>query len=97
MQDSLNQFNTNDIRILLQPLYVTWKGETGGDSGGLRREWFTMLIKSLTDPLKGLFQLTPSQKAITINVLSISIPDYIQYFRLIGIILGKVNSIFSKY
>lgn len=49
LQDSIVHFKQHDLDVLL-PIRVTFEGEPGVDGGGPRREYFTLLLKSLISP-----------------------------------------------
>ncbi|KAI0228425.1 putative E3 ubiquitin-protein ligase HERC4 [Lamellibrachia satsuma] len=45
--------NTSDLK---KPLKVVFLGEEGLDAGGVRKEFFLLLLQDLTDPKYGMFQ-----------------------------------------
>lgn len=49
---------------LFKSLKVEFVGEPGIDAGGLRKEWFLLLTKSLYDPLNSLFVYVPESRQI---------------------------------
>jgi len=68
---------------------VEFQGEEGYDAGGLKREFYSIIVRELFDPRNGLFQvaenginLQPSPEA---RVLS----NHLRYLELAGFILAK--------
>lgn len=86
--DSLNYLKSHQ-RDLLKSLRIEFINEPGIDAGGLRKEWFLLLTKSLFDPLNGLF--TDSNE-IDLSWFAIHPQDFElendELYYLFGIVLG---------
>lgn len=61
----------------------------GIDYGGVTREWVTMLIKEITDPRLGLFELNANELAFQPSRMSYLVPNHLEIFRRLGIFVGK--------
>ena len=70
---------------LKKPLKVVFEGEPGIDEGGVRKEFFMLVIKELFDPQFGMFIYNEKKRIYWFNGLSIE-PNI--NFELIGIITG---------
>ncbi len=66
-------------------LRVHFTGEEGVDAGGLRKEWFLMLVRDIFDPNHGLFNYDEESNTCYFNSNSFETSD--QYF-LVGALLG---------
>ncbi|CAJ0914000.1 17310_t:CDS:2, partial [Entrophospora sp. SA101] len=84
IQDSLNQISENVID-LKKSLRIVFIGEDGVDGGGLRKEWFLLLIRRLFDPQYGMFTWDEDSKYCWFNPASFENSD--QYY-LVGVIVG---------
>ena len=54
IQDTLQQIQLKENKDLRKPLKVKFRGEPGVDEGGLRKEFFMLLVKELFDPKYGI-------------------------------------------
>jgi E3 ubiquitin-protein ligase HECTD2 len=70
---------------LKKGLRVHFSGEEGVDAGGLRKEWFLMLVRDIFDPNHGLFVYDDESNTCYFNPNSFETSD--QYF-LVGALLG---------
>jgi E3 ubiquitin-protein ligase HECTD2 len=70
---------------LKKGLRVHFTGEEGVDAGGLRKEWFLMLVRDIFDPNHGLFVYDDESNTCYFNPNSFETSD--QYF-LVGALLG---------
>ena len=70
---------------LKKGLRVHFSGEEGVDAGGLRKEWFLMLVRDIFDPNHGLFVYDEESNTCYFNPNSFETSD--QYF-LVGALLG---------
>ena len=61
-------------------------------SGGLRREFYSLIAKELFDPQFGLFRLSENKLSIQPNPLASIVPNYLLYFEFAGLMLAKVNN-----
>ncbi|MCJ1274765.1 putative E3 ubiquitin-protein ligase [Puttea exsequens] len=66
-------------------LKIEFKGEEGLDSGGLRKEWFLLLVREVFDPEHGLFIYDDESQYCYFNPNTFETSD--QFF-LVGVLLG---------
>lgn len=66
-------------------LRIEFRGEEGVDAGGLRKEWFQLLVKDVFNPDHGLFVFDEDSQYCYFNPHTFETTD--QYF-LIGVVLG---------
>ena len=66
-------------------LRIDFIGEEGLDSGGLRKEWFLLLVRDVFDPEHGLFVYDDESRYCYFNANSFETSD--QFF-LVGVVLG---------
>lgn len=91
--DSLRSIE-NHQRDLKKSLRVEFVDEPGVDAGGLRKEWFLLLTKSLFNPMNGLFSYVEESRlswfAISPikNDLRDGFPHHSQLYYLFGIVIG---------
>lgn len=57
----LMQYGTGDLK---KPLKVKFQGEEAEDAGGVRKEFFMLLLKDLLDPKYGMFRVFDDSRAI---------------------------------
>lgn len=69
-----------------KPLKIIFDGEDGVDAGGVRKEFFQVVTRSLLDPSYGMFKYSEDTRLLYLSADSI---DTSQEFELIGILLGK--------
>ncbi|XP_053683215.1 probable E3 ubiquitin-protein ligase HERC4 isoform X2 [Sabethes cyaneus] len=86
VQDTLRelaQYAANDLK---KPLKVRFHGEEAEDAGGVRKEFFMLLLKDVLDPKYGMFKTYEDSRAIWFT------EDYFDnedpMFALIGILCG---------
>ncbi|KAJ2958616.1 hypothetical protein NQZ79_g5793 [Umbelopsis isabellina] len=84
IDDSLRQLAQNETD-LKKSLKIEFVGEDGVDAGGLRKEWFLLLVRSLFDPQFGMFTYDDESTFCWFNPASFENED--QYF-LVGIVIG---------
>ncbi|KAI9655087.1 MAG: putative E3 ubiquitin-protein ligase [Bathelium mastoideum] len=88
VEDSLQQISAavgssdNEVK---KGLRVQFVGEEGVDVGGLRKEWFLMLVREIFDPNHGLFVYDDDSKFCYFNPYSFETSA--QYF-LVGVAIG---------
>ncbi|EHA48235.1 ubiquitin-protein ligase E3A [Pyricularia oryzae 70-15] len=66
-------------------LRITFRGEEGVDAGGLRKEWFLLLVREVFNPDHGLFVYDDDSHYCYFNPNSFETSD--QYF-LVGVVFG---------
>ncbi|KAI9266929.1 hypothetical protein BDA99DRAFT_507009 [Phascolomyces articulosus] len=84
IDDSLRQLAQNELD-LKKSLRIEFIGEEGVDAGGLRKEWFLLLVRSLFDPQYGMFTYDEDSNLCWFNPTSFE--NESQYF-LVGTVLG---------
>ncbi|KAK2591197.1 putative E3 ubiquitin-protein ligase [Conoideocrella luteorostrata] len=73
---------TEDIK---KGLRITFKGEEGIDGGGLRKEWFLLLIREVFNPDHGMFLYDEDSQYCYFNPNTFETSD--QFF-LVGVVMG---------
>ncbi|KAF4983749.1 hypothetical protein FZEAL_901, partial [Fusarium zealandicum] len=66
-------------------LRITFRGEEGVDAGGLRKEWFLLLVREVFNPDHGLFLYDEDSQYCYFNPNSFETSD--QFF-LVGVVMG---------
>lgn len=66
-------------------LRIEFKGEEGIDAGGLRKEWFLLLVRDVFNPEHGMFSYDEDSQFCYFNPNSFETTD--QFF-LVGVVLG---------
>ncbi|KAG7285282.1 hypothetical protein NEMBOFW57_009903 [Staphylotrichum longicolle] len=66
-------------------LKINFKGEEGVDAGGLRKEWFLLLVREVFNPDHGMFLYDEDSHYCYFNQLSLE-PS--EQFFLVGVVLG---------
>ncbi|KAK9469372.1 hypothetical protein V1512DRAFT_256094 [Lipomyces arxii] len=84
IEDSLRQISNNEME-LKKGLKIEFVGEDGVDAGGLRKEWFLLLVREMFDPLNGMFAYDEESNYCWFNHSTFETSD--QYF-LVGVVLG---------
>lgn len=56
LQDTLSRLVQVDMPSLKKPLVVKFQGEEGQDAGGVRKEYFMLILKEVVDPKYGMFR-----------------------------------------
>ncbi|KAK7205250.1 hypothetical protein BZA70DRAFT_279422 [Myxozyma melibiosi] len=84
IDDSLRQISNNEME-LKKGLKIEFVGEDGVDAGGLRKEWFLLLVREMFDPMNGMFIYDEESNYCWFNHSTFETAD--QYF-LVGVVLG---------
>ncbi|KAK9475219.1 uncharacterized protein V1510DRAFT_410368 [Dipodascopsis tothii] len=84
IEDSLRQISSNEME-LKKGLKIEFLGEDGVDAGGLRKEWFLLLVRDVFDPMNGMFTYDEESHYCWFNNSTFETSD--QYF-LVGVVLG---------
>ncbi|PGH19174.1 hypothetical protein AJ80_04143 [Polytolypa hystricis UAMH7299] len=66
-------------------LRIEFLGEEGVDAGGLRKEWFLLLVREVFDPLHGLFIYDEDSQYCYFNPYCL---ESSEQFFLVGVVLG---------
>ncbi|GAV54391.1 hypothetical protein ZYGR_0AL01230 [Zygosaccharomyces rouxii] len=91
--DSLRSIE-NHQRDLMKSLRVEFVNEPGVDAGGLRKEWFLLLTRSLFNPMNGLFSYVEESRLSWFAISPIrnssrdGFPSDSQLYYLFGIVIG---------
>eukprot|EP01108_Squamamoeba_japonica_P007794 TRINITY_DN6751_c0_g1_i1.p2 TRINITY_DN6751_c0_g1~~TRINITY_DN6751_c0_g1_i1.p2 ORF type:complete len:170 (+),score=126.78 TRINITY_DN6751_c0_g1_i1:2-511(+) len=84
VEDSLRALGRATTADLRKPLRVAFSGEDGVDEGGVRKEWFQLLVSEIFDAKYGMF----SYDAATHTHWFRRESDDLLYYNLIGTLLG---------
>ena len=84
IEDTLNEIASKDINFHSE-LRIKFKGEKGVDIGGVKKEFFLLLIRQIFDPNYGMFSYNKKTRLFWFNHYSFE-PEI--KFELIGIIFG---------
>lgn len=85
VSDTLTQIMKCGPYDLKKPLKVVFHGEEGVDAGGVRKEFFLLLLTEILDPKYGMFTYIEESQTIWFNDLSF---EESPMFLLIGVICG---------
>ncbi|KAF9330992.1 putative E3 ubiquitin-protein ligase [Podila minutissima] len=84
IEESLTQLSRNEMD-LKKSLRIEFIGEDGVDAGGLRKEWFLLLVRQLFDPQFGMFVYDDQSSYCWFNPASFESHDQ---FYLVGVVIG---------
>lgn len=85
VRDTMLQISNHDTSQLKKPLRVEFVGEEAEDAGGVRKEFFMLLLKEIFDPVYGMFKQSEETNMIWFS--NNPFEDDIMYY-LIGAIYG---------
>ncbi|CAL4099631.1 unnamed protein product, partial [Meganyctiphanes norvegica] len=85
VQDTINQLLFHGITDFKRPLRVTFIGEEAEDAGGVRKEFFLLLIREILNPDYGMFTEFTETRAIWFREGAIETDAT---YALIGIVCG---------
>ena len=85
VNNALNQLSQVDVASLKKPLQVKFQGEEGEDAGGVRKEFFMLILKEILDPKYGMFRNYAESRLMWFA--EIQIETDAMYF-LVGLICG---------
>ncbi|XP_049870394.1 probable E3 ubiquitin-protein ligase HERC4 [Pectinophora gossypiella] len=85
VRDTMLQISNHDTSQLKKPLRVEFVGEEAEDAGGVRKEFFLLLLKEIFDPVYGMFQTSDETNMIWFS--NNPFEDDVMYY-LIGAIYG---------
>ena len=84
IEDTLNEVSKPDINFQ-NKLKIKFQGEQGVDEGGVRKEFFILLIRQIFDPNYGMFSYNKKTRLYWFNHYTF---EPIIKYELIGIIIG---------
>ncbi|CAO3563333.1 unnamed protein product [Mortierella alpina] len=84
IEESLTQLSRNEMD-LKKSLRIEFVGEDGVDAGGLRKEWFLLLVRQLFDPQYGMFIYDDQSSYCWFNPASF---ESLDQFYLVGVVIG---------
>ncbi|EDO34592.1 predicted protein [Nematostella vectensis] len=85
VQDTLTQITTQSPYDLKKPLKVIFANEEAVDAGGVKKEFFLLLLTEILDPKYGMFTYLEDSQTIWFNDLTF---EESPMFLLIGVICG---------
>ncbi|KAH7828092.1 putative ubiquitin-protein ligase 1 [Monocercomonoides exilis] len=91
VQSSLDSFMKSDPNEYYKDIHVVFENEKGVDVGGVRREWFSLIIPAITNPDYGLFatDVTNSNRMSISHLASDAQDDPAYLFRFVGYLMAK--------
>jgi ubiquitin-protein ligase E3 A len=85
LEDGLAEVGRQRPRDLLKPLRVHFIGEDGIDAGGVKKEFFQLLVTELLSPDYGMLVYLPESRTYWFHAASLEGEDA---FMLLGLVLG---------
>jgi len=85
VQDTIRELGSCDCNDYKKPLKIKFCGEEAEDAGGVKKEFFMLLLKEILDPNYGMFRYYEETR--TVWFIEMSFEDEIMYF-LIGVLCG---------
>lgn len=88
VRDALREISRHvnrDPEVVVQPLLVNFIGEEGLDYGGVKKEFFQLMIKELFDPKYGMFEPHEDTRVYWFRRSTFDTPAE---FNLLGLIVG---------
>ncbi|CAH2071120.1 unnamed protein product, partial [Iphiclides podalirius] len=85
VRDTMMQISSHDTSQLKKPLRVEFVGEEAEDAGGVKKEFFMLLLKEIFDPVYGMFKQSEETNMIWFS--NNPFEDDVMYY-LIGAIYG---------
>lgn len=85
VNDTIREICACDVKDLKKPLKVKFLGEEGEDAGGVRKEFFLLLMKEMLDQKYGMFQEHEESRLIWFASNSFEDPEM---YKLVGTICG---------
>ncbi|XP_026322032.1 probable E3 ubiquitin-protein ligase HERC4 isoform X2 [Hyposmocoma kahamanoa] len=85
VRDTMLQISNHDTSQLKKPLRVEFVGEEAEDAGGVKKEFFLLLLKEIFDPVYGMFKQSEETNMIWFS--NNPFEDDVMYY-LIGAIYG---------
>jgi len=88
VEDTVAKLRQADPAGMRFPLRVRFDGEEGLDEGGVRREFFQVLIRQLFDEAYAMFVCNSESRTVWFNMASLETPDTDAMYRVCGIVIG---------
>lgn len=85
VEDTIREICMYQPKDLKKPLKVKFHGEEAEDAGGVRKEFFMLLIKEILDPKYGMFKEFEDSRAVWFSEHSFEEEGM---FKLIGTLIG---------
>lgn len=85
VNDTIREICSCNVKDLKKPLKVKFFGEEAEDAGGVRKEFFLLLMKEILDQKYGMFQEYEESRLIWFASLSFEDPEM---YKLVGTICG---------
>ncbi|BES87517.1 e3 ubiquitin-protein ligase [Nesidiocoris tenuis] len=85
IQDTIAQLSNYSDVDYKKPLRITFIGEEAEDAGGVKKEFFLLLLREILDPKYGMFKEEPETNSIWFS--QDSFEDEIMYY-LVGLVCG---------
>ncbi|XP_021187331.1 probable E3 ubiquitin-protein ligase HERC3 isoform X2 [Helicoverpa armigera] len=85
VRDTMTQISNHETSQLKKPLRVEFVGEEAEDAGGVKKEFFLLLLKEIFDPVYGMFKQSEETNMIWFS--NNPFEDDVMYY-LIGAIYG---------
>jgi len=85
VQDALSRLASVHVHDFKKPLLVKFAGEEGQDAGGVRKEFFMLILKEVIDPKYGMFQYFDESRLIWLS--DFELETEMMYF-LVGLLCG---------
>ncbi len=80
LQDTLAQVRSLRPDDLKKPLRVQFHGEEAEDAGGVRKEFFLLLMKELLDPKFGMFKVYEETRTIWFHPQCFEVPIFSRFY-----------------
>lgn len=89
-EDSYRELSRRSPEDWKHRFYIVFDGEEGQDAGGLLREWYSIIARSMFDPNYALFMINQGDRVTyTPNPSSHCNANHTQYFKFIGRVIAK--------
>ena len=85
VHDALSKLASVEMASLKKPFIVKFHGEEGQDAGGVRKEFFMLILKEVVDPKYGMFRYFEDSRLIWFS--DYQLETDLMYF-LVGLICG---------
>lgn len=89
LADSYRKLHNIETKDWLKKFRINYIDEDGVDAGGLRKDWFSSLVKNLFNPNYALFVPSSNGRAYQPSPSSYVNPEHIEYFTFAGKILAR--------